>query len=462
MKEYETSYVIRIAFFAAIAGLLFGFDTAIISGALKFIVKDLQIEETNILLQEYIVSSVPLGALLGATFSKLSSSLVGRKFSILITAILFSIGTLIAVIGSSVYTLIFGRFLMGLGVGLSSMIVPMYLSEISPSSIRGRLVFCYQLAVTIGLLCAFLTNYIFCTSENWRHMFLVGLFPSLLLLIGTFILPESPRLLVMKHKYNDARKVLARITGNPSLVEKQLKEIKSVNSSQSSIRQIFMKPITPITMLCVLIFAFQQLSGINVIMYYSPTIYQEAGFNKINEQLLASLLNGLVFVFATAVSTWIVDKVGRRKLFFTGCLGMLICLTLLGSIYSQVFNQYNIEYKMVLAIAAILGHIIFFAISLGPLPYLIMSELFPLKMKDSGMALASCSNWGFNVVVSVSFLSLINTFTISYTFYFYAFCIFIGIIFGFFFMPETKGVSLEQIEKNIFANKKTRLVGRNT
>ena len=174
MKEYRTSYVARIAFFAAITGLLFGFDTAIISGALKFVMRDLSINDTDIVLQEYIVSAVPFGALIGATLSKMSSLLIGRKFSILLTSVLFSIGTLIAVMGNSVDTLIMGRFLMGLGVGLSSMIVPMYLSEISPPSIRGRLVFCYQLAVTIGLLSAFITNYIFSSSENWRYMFLVG------------------------------------------------------------------------------------------------------------------------------------------------------------------------------------------------------------------------------------------------------------------------------------------------
>ena len=462
MKEYRTSYVARIAFFAAITGLLFGFDTAIISGALKFVMRDLSINDTDIVLQEYIVSAVPFGALIGATLSKMSSLLIGRKFSILVTSVLFSIGTLIAVMGNSVDTLIIGRFLMGLGVGLSSMIVPMYLSEISPPSIRGRLVFCYQLAVTIGLLSAFVTNYIFSSSENWRYMFLVGLFPSLLLLFGTFILPESPRLLVMKRKYSEARKVIAKIIGDSPLVDKQLEEIKSVNTSQSSFITLLLKPMAPVTILCILIFAFQQLSGINVIMYYSPTIYQKAGFAETSEQLLASLLNGLVFVIATAISTWIVDKVGRRKLFFVGSIGMFFCLIMLGMIYNGIFDNYALKSRMFLAISAILGHIVFFAVSLGPLPYLIMSELFPLKMKDSGMALASCSNWGFNVAVSASFLSLVNSFTIAYTFFFYAFCTFLGIVFGFLFMPETKGISLEQIEKNIFSGKRTRFVGTNS
>lgn len=459
MREYKTFYVLRIAFFAAITGLLFGFDTAIISGALKFIVKEFQIEHTNIVLQEYIVSAVPFGALIGATLSRVSSSLIGRKMSILVTAVLFSIGTLVAVMGHRVDTLILGRLLMGLGVGLSSMIVPMYLSEISPPDIRGRLVFCYQLAVTIGLLSAFLTNYIFSSSENWRYMFLVGLLPSMILLFGIFTLPESPRLLVMKRKYDDAKQVLSKIICNPSLVEKQLEEIKSASVSQSGFSKLFSKPMAPVTVLCVLIFAFQQLSGINVIMYYAPMIYHSAGFTETSQQLLASLLNGLTFVTATAISTWIVDKLGRRKLFLIGSTGMLFCLLLLGTIYNQVFDDYGAKNSMFLAIFVILGHIIFFAISLGPLPYLIMSELFPLRMKDSGMALASCSNWGFNVVVSITFLSLVDAFTISYTFYFYAFCTFLSIIFGFFFMPETRGISLEKIEKNIFANIKIRFIG---
>lgn len=462
MIKYSTaSYIARTVFLTAITGFLFGFDTAIISGALKFIMRDLSINDTDIVLQEYIVSAVPFGALTGAIFSKPSSLLIGRRFSILVTAAFFFLGTVIAVTSNSVDILIIGRFFIGIGVGLSSMIVPMYLSEISPSSIRGRLVFCYQLAGTIGLLAAFITNYVFSSSENWRCMFLVGLFPSLLLLFGIFILPESPHFLVIKRKYSEAKRVITKIRCDSPLADKQLEEIKSVDISQTTFLKLLLKPVGPITFLCVLLFALQQLSGINIIMYYSPTIYQKAGFTETNQQLLASLLNGLVFVIATVVGTWIVDRVGRKKLFFIGSVGMLCFLIVLGTIYNGAFDYYPLRSRMFLAIFAILGHIAFFAISLGPIPYLIMSELFPLRIKESGMALVSCSNWSFNLVVSTSFLSIVNSLTIAYTFYFYAFCTFLGIIFVFFFMPETKDISLEQIEKNIFSGNKSRFIGTN-
>jgi len=221
MEKYRITYILCVAFFATIAGLLFGFDTAIISGSLKFILSDLNIDKEDFVLQEFIVSSVPIGAFLGAIFSRLSSDVIGRKKSIAITSILFSLGTLIAVSSNSIKTVIIGRLIMGLGVGLSSMIVPMYLSEISPIKIRGALVFCYQLSVTMGLLVAFITNYVFADSGSWKCMFLIGLFPSLILLIGTFILPESPRWLVIKNKFYEAKQVLKLLIKNNNLIKKE-------------------------------------------------------------------------------------------------------------------------------------------------------------------------------------------------------------------------------------------------
>jgi SP family galactose:H+ symporter-like MFS transporter len=461
MQEYRTLYISFVAFFATIAGLLFGFDTAIISGALKFILIDLNIDKSNFILQEFIVSSVPLGAFIGSIISKYSSNLLGRKKSISVTSILFSLGTIISICQNNVDTVIIGRLIMGLGVGLSSMIVPMYLSEISPFSIRGTIVFCYQLAVTIGLLLAFLTNYVFSISGNWRHMFLIGLFPSIILLFGTFILPESPRWLVIKNKLSEAKYVLNKLLGNDKLVNKQLEDIKFSSSSKNSFSffYFFHKPISTITLFCILMFALQQLSGINVIMYYSPTIYQQAGFYNTKQQLLAALLNGFVFVIFTAFGAWLVDRIGRRKLLMIGLAGMFLCLLTLSLLYNKYTIFAHSDYKMFLSIISIIGHITFFAISLGPLPYLIMSELFPLKMREYGMAIASCSNWGFNVIVSSTFLSLVNLFNMSYTFLFYSFFVFIGLIFCFFFMPETKGISLEKIERNIFSNIKIRFIG---
>jgi sugar porter (SP) family MFS transporter len=455
-NRINIGYVIKVSLFSAIAGLLFGFDTGIISGALQFVIKTFNIPSDAYLVQEMIVSSVPVGALVGAIFSKSSSEKMGRKKSIILTSILFIIGTFVASLAENTHGVILGRLILGFAVGLSAMIVPMYLSEVSPPSIRGGVVFCFQLAITIGLFVAFLINYIFAGSGNWRAMFLIGLIPAAILGIGMFFLPYSPRWLMMKNREEQARSVLSKLRKSDN-VEQELEEIKeSLRYKQKNFRSLFMKPLRSVTMICFFLFAFQQLSGVNTIMYYAPVIYKNAGFKYANGQILASLADGIAFVLATVVAVWLVDKIGRRPLFFIGFTGMIFCLVLLGTVYQNIFS---LELNKTLSLIAVIGHIIFFGISLGPLCYLMMSELFPLNTRSIGMAIASCGNWGFNVIVSSTFLTLIDLITISYTFYFYAFCTFIGLLMCYFLIPETKGVSLEHIEDNLYNNKGTRYIG---
>ena len=452
----ENLFIIIIAFFATIAGLLFGFDTGVISGALQFISKTFSITSSNVGLKEVIVSSVPIGALIGACLSNISSRVIGRRNSIILTALLFIIGTLIACCASSVYEVVIGRLIMGLAVGLSAMIVPMYLSEVSPAKIRGSIVFCFQLAITIGLLGAFVINYFFAESENWRAMFAVGLIPSILLGVGMLFLPYSPRWLVMQKRNEEARKILKKLTSKED-VTFDINEIKgSLNKKHKGFSKVFSKPIFTVAIICFLLFAFQQLIGINTIMYYAPTIYQHAGFAGSKGQILASLADGVAFVLATLVGIWAVDKFGRRRLFFIGFTGMIFCLCLLGFIYQRFFSLHT---SQLLALASVVGYIIFFGISLGPLCYLMMSELFPLTYRGVGMAIASCGNWGFNVLVSSTFLTLIHILTISYTFFLYAICTFVGLLFCYFLVPETKGVSLEKIESNLYGGMASRDLG---
>ena len=456
-NQKSSFHVIITAIVAAIAGLLFGFDTGVISGALQFIVHAFNIPHTDTFLQEAIVSSVPLGAFLGAICSKFASSWIGRKKSIILTAILFIIGTLFTSLAPEILEIILGRLIMGLAVGLSAMIVPMYLSEISSPKNRGAIVFCFQLAITIGLFSAFLTNYAFSNSGNWRAMFAIGLIPSIILALGMLMLPYSPRWLIAKNNENLARKILMRLR-NTNDVDNEINEIKgTLVHKNSSLIQTFSKPIRNVTMICVSLFAFQQLSGINTIMYYAPTIYQHAGFVGAQGQILASLANGIAFILSTVLGIWVVDRLGRRKLFFLGFIGMIVCLFIIGIAYQNIFPKNEVR---ILALLAVIGYIICFGISLGPLSYLMMSELFPLNVRATGMAVASCSNWGFNVLVSSTFLTLIHYFTISYTFYFYGICTIIGLIFCYFFVPETKGISLEHIEKNIYSGTTSRSLGK--
>jgi len=458
MKSSENSFIriVPISFIAAIAGLLFGYDTGIISGALQFIVTTFHISPHDALTQEIIVASVPIGAFIGAVVSQFLSNRLGRKYSIITTAILFSIGTLVAADAHSISEVVSGRLLMGLAVGISAMIVPMYLSELAPQKIRGSLVFCFQLAINVGLFSAFLINYLFVASENWRAMFAVGIVPSIILGIGMLFLPCSPRWLVYSRRDLKAKHTLRKLrcTGD---IEQEFQEIKSsVANQQGNFFQLWKSPVRPVSLICFFLFGFQQLTGINTIMYYAPIIYQYAGFKGAEGQVLAAVGNGVTLVFVTMLGMWLVDKLGRRKLFMIGFVGMVICLSLLGLVYQHRFGQ---AASPSIAMVAVICYILFFGVSIGPLAYLIMSELFPLNVRSSGMALASCGNWGFNVLVSSTFLTLVHLITIADTFYFYAFCTLIGCVFCYFFIPETKGMSLESIEKNLYSGLKTRNIG---
>jgi MFS transporter, SP family, galactose:H+ symporter len=259
-------------------------------------------------------------------------------------------------------------------------------------------------------------------------------------------LPSSPRWLILSGKEARARRVLQQIR-KPDQVEVELSAIKaSAHHKALGIRHLFKKPFSGLACLAFLLFMFQQLSGINTMMYYAPIIYQHAGFHGTSAQLAASVADGVVFVLATIAGVLLIDRVGRRVLFNIGFLGMVLCLLLLAADYYGLIHYY----VSFMALAAVLSYIIFFGISLGPLSYLLMSELFPLNIKSTGMALASCANWGFNVLVSATFLSLINAIGIASTFVCYAVCTFIGFILCYLLVPETKGVTLDAIEQRLY------------
>ena len=456
MEEQKSShfYIITIAFFATIAGLLFGFDTGVISGALQFISQAFGITKQHYQLQECIVAAVPFGALIGAVLSKKSSFLLGRRRSIITTAVMFVIGTLMVVLAIDVWMVVVGRLIMGMAVGLSAMIVPMYLSELSPPDIRGAIVFCFQLAITVGLFLAFLINALF-IDGNWRAMFAVGLIPSILLWVGMLFLPSSPRWLILKGRVEEAKCVLEKLRQHN--IDQELAEIQeTAKHARGNWRLLFSKHIRVLVMITFGLFMFQQLSGINTIMYYAPIIYKQAGFQSAHGQFMAAVADGLVFVLATIVGIWTVDRLGRRPLFFIGFVGMIICLAVVGSSYLHLFGQAG----QVISVVAVLGYIVFFGISLGPLSYLMMSELFPLNVKGAGMAIASCANWGFNVLVSATFLTLVHWLTIGYTFYVYAFLTLLGLFFVYHFVPETKNRALEEIEANLYQGARARDLGK--
>ena len=461
-------YILILSTIAAIAGLLFGFDTGIINGALPFIAKTFHIiahpkylvfgimHVSDIVLKEFIVSAVPLGALIGAVASSFTSRILGRRGSIIATAILFILGTLFAAVAIDPNMLIIARLLMGFAVGLSAMVVPMYLSEVAPPEIRGAVVFLYQMAITVGLLSAFIINFIFELHENWRAMFMVGVVPSILLGVGMLMLPESPRWLVLKGKHKKVQSTLRKLRGH-SKVQEEIAEItESVAHAHGGLKLLFSKKIRPLVIITFGLFVFQQLTGINTIFYYAPALFDAAGFHGATAETLAAISTGTVNVLATFIGIWFVDRLGRKKLLYIGLTGIVICHLVLGGAYHQLFGL-NIKW---VSLGAALLFIAFFAISISGIAYIMMSELFPLNVRSVGMATASCANWGFNWIVSVTFLSIVNVFGFGNTYWLYAGFSFIALIFVWALVPETKNVSLEHIEKNLYAGVRSRDLGK--
>ncbi|MCF6775718.1 sugar porter family MFS transporter [Thiotrichales bacterium 19X7-9] len=455
MDQSNQKIVYIIAIVAAIAGLLFGFDTGVINGALTPMSIELNIKHD--FLKGLIVASVPLGALFGSMISPIFANRLGRKYSIFISGILFLLSTILVSIADRTLFVEIGRLFMGISIGLSATIVPMYLSEIAPTRVRGALVVLFQLAVTIGLVMAFIINHFF--EDNWRGMFLFGVLPSSLLVIGMIFLPQSPRWLYMKEKKNKAKNVIEKLNA-PSEVNQILEGLNhAVAHKQKSLISILKdKHLFKLVCLAFGLFVAQQLTGVNTIFYYSTHIFKDANlhFFANNTATIATIICGLVNVLSTVIAIWIIETLGRRMLLIYGMIGQIFALFVCGVALSHSFG----DISGIIALFAVLLFIFFFAVSLGGLPYVLMAEIFPLSAREKGMAIANCANWGFNFLVSVSFLVLVDYLGIDHTFYLYAMLTLVALIIFIRVMPETKNVSLETIEDHIYEGRSLRYIGQ--
>jgi len=471
-KKTNYGYILGLAIVSAIAGLLFGFDIGIISGALPFISKTFHIISsktshlsyllfgvipvTGTFLKEAIVAAVPGGALIGAIVSAKFARSLGLRRSIILTGILFFIGTLMATIATSIDLLVFSRLVMGFAVGVSATIVPMYLAEVAPPKIRGATIFLYQMAITVGIFMAAIINYVFATipDPSWRWMFAIGLIPAAFLSIGMFMLPSSPRWLVRKGKVALAEEALKKLrdTDNVALELADIRE--SLQHAEHGLKVLFSKRFRPLVIIAFGLFVFQQLTGINTIFYYAPTIFENAGFHGVQGAIAAALLTTGINVFATLFGIWFVDSLGRRKLLSIGLTGIIICMFIMGAAYHNWFPHKD----WVLLIGALL-FIAFFAISISGISYIIMSEIFPLNIKTVGMAVAGCANWGFNWLIASTFLTLVGTIGIGNADWLYATCSVLALIFVLCLVPETKNRSLEDITRNLYRGVPSRHLG---
>jgi sugar porter (SP) family MFS transporter len=441
--QKKSSLIYFIAGIAAMGGLLFGYDTGVISGALLFIKEEWALSS---IAQGWLVSSVLIGAILGAAFSGKTTDYLGRRNVIIITAIIFFIGSIGTAFSPNINWLIAFRILIGIAIGIASFTVPLYLSEISPDNIRGAMVSLNQLAITIGIVFSYLIDHSFASFEHgWRYMFLVGVVPSAILCIGMAFLPDTPRWLISKGYEDKARIALQKMGSN---VEETINKVKKNIEEEKnySWTEIFAPWLRPAMIIGIFLMFFQQFTGINTVIYYAPTIFQMTGFKSAQSAIWATTIVGIVNVLMTIVSIKLVDKLGRKPLLYVGLTGMIISLSALG-VALKAAVALGVFLKWI-AIGSLLIYIASFAISLGPVCWLIISEIYPLKIRGLAMSLATVSNWGFNFIVAFTFLPMIQKLGIAETFWFFAFMSVAGIIFCYLYVPETKGYSLEEIENH--------------
>jgi sugar porter (SP) family MFS transporter len=451
------SNVLLIAVIAATGGLLFGFDTGVISGALPFLKQYWNLSDASI---GWVTTTVLIGAVIGAVCSGKLSDIIGRKRMIIINAIIFAVGAVGCAFATSITVLIIMRIIIGIAIGITSYVVPMYISEISPTRVRGALVTLNQLMITLGILVSYIADYALSNdndNQSWRWMFLVGFIPSIILLIGMFFLPETPRWLISKNRWEEGKKILIKLEDS-DLVNQTLadlaEEIKVTSENKITVREVFKPWLRAPLIITIGIFFFQQFSGVNTIIYYSPLIFKMAGIVSNTQSILPSIIIGGVNVMACLLSVFLLDKVGRRKLYFIGIIGMIPSLALLGACFH--FKEVLGSSLPIFAVLSIVCYIIFIAISLAPLGWLLISEIFPLNVRGVGMSIGSLSHWGFNAIIAFTFLKLVNSLGIDVTFWCYSFICLLGLIWGYYYIPETKGKSLEKIESHWRKGKKPR------
>jgi sugar porter (SP) family MFS transporter len=411
-QKYNKSLVVVIAAIASTGGLLFGFDTGVISGALPFLERSWNLTTDQ---QEWIVTALLLGAVAGAMSSGRLTDIFGRKKIIIITSLIFAVGSILAGASPTLGLLAISRIILGIAIGISSFTVPMYIAEISPTKIRGAMVSSFQLMITIGILVSYFSDQAFANEANpfsWRWMFYVGVFPAIILFIGMIFLPESPRWLMGNNRREKGIKVLRKVE-HPDLVEESIKridaEIEKEKQAVTNWTELFKPWLRNALIIAVGIMLVQQFVGINTIIYYAPTVFLIAGFEGAKAAITATISVGVINVLSTVVSMVVIDKIGRRKLYFIGLTGMAIALAALGFFF--LFRDNLGEGMRFMIVGSVLVYIFFFAISLGPLGWLMISEVFPLKVRGLGMSIGSLSNWLFNALVAFTFLKIAWGFT---------------------------------------------------
>jgi sugar porter (SP) family MFS transporter len=438
-------YVRRAAAFAGLGGLLFGYDTGVIGGALPLISDDFNWNSP--FLRGVITSSLLLGAALGALVAGRLSDSLGRRRLILITAVIFIVGIVGCTFAPDAPVLVAFRVIIGLGVGSASVVVPLYIGEIVPPDVRGRLVSLNQLAITLGILISELIAYFLTASGQWRTMILLAAIPSAILLVGMLFQPESPAWLVERGRENDARAIMRKTHGPKDDVDGEIREIKTVAEKREGAGALLDTAVRPALIVGITLAVIQQVTGINTVIYYAPTLLESAGLGS-HAAIGATVIVGLINVLLTIVALRLLDRVGRRPLLLGGTLGMIVGLIVLGAAFVGQGDHVATGHAVV-AIAALCVFVGSFAIGLGPVFWLLIAEIYPLRVRGSAMSCAGVANWLANFVVAIGYLSILAAIGKTATFWGLAGVTVISYAFMRMRVPETKGRPLTEIEADL-------------
>jgi len=428
--------VILTAAVAALGGLLFGYDTSVISGAMLFLRTDFHLSDAQL---EFAVGIALAGALVGSALAGYSTDRWGRRTVLLATGVGFGLFSVLSGLAFGLVSFSVARLLVGACIGVASLVTPLYLAEMSPAGIRGALVSLNQLAITVGIVVAYFVDFALAAGRDWRWMFITAVFPALALIAGMLVLPESPRWLARRGFRDRALQGFHRL-GRGDEAEAELREVEeALQEEQEGFRALFQPGFRVAVFVGVGLAIFQQITGINTIIYYSPAILRMSGYPSAKAAILAAAVIGVANVLVTIVSIFLVDRLGRRLLLLLGTAGMAVSLGLMGVAFRHQSAGTIIFYEMI-------AYIVSFGIGLGPVMWLLISEIYPTKIRGQAMSLATLSVWGSNWLVAGTFLSLIRAAGAAGTFWIFGVICVLAFAFCFAFVPETKGKTLEAIE----------------
>lgn len=444
--QINYKYVYLISIVAAIGGLLFGYDTAVIAGAIGFLRQKFELSAA---MTGWAASSAIIGCVFGAMFAGKLSDAFGRKKILIITAILFAISAIGSAIPDSLTQFVIARFIGGLGVGAASMLSPLYISEVAPAKIRGTLVTTYQLAIVLGIQLIYFVNLkitglgdeAWNVETGWRYMLGSEAIPALIFMLALFLVPESPRWLSKNNRQAESLSILEKVNGPAKAEEIQDEINETLHEEEGTLRELFAPGLRMAVIVGVFLAIFSQITGINAIMYYAPEIFKSVGFGT-ESALLQTVIIGAFNVVFTFVAIWLIDRAGRKILLIFGVSGMAISLLCLGLVFQLELTSGP------WVLVFILAYIASFAASLGPIPWVMISEIFPTKTRGVAMSMAVFFLWIAVYAVTQFFPILLESIGGAYTFWIFMINAIILLLFVWKVVPETKGKTLEEIEKS--------------